>query len=189
MRRHPSIRLPHSPLAAVEVRTSSPCLLPDLTKKVLGAPGQHSINALLYHCQTLWVASPMASTVSIPLLHIDIEKPQLLANQPDIVVVDKEQKTAVVIDMAIPADSNIMKKEHEKIEKYQGLKEQLEHTWKVKSKVVPVVIRALCDPQLGEWLQQIPGVACDVSVQKSAVRGTTKILCRTLKFTGLWKGT
>ncbi|KAF7640661.1 hypothetical protein LDENG_00024680, partial [Lucifuga dentata] len=47
---------------------------------------------------------------------------QLLANQPDMVVIDKQQKRAVVIDVAVavPADSNIRKKEHEKIEKYQG---------------------------------------------------------------------
>ncbi|TKS67246.1 Multidrug resistance protein 1 [Collichthys lucidus] len=51
---------------------------------------------------------------------------QVLANQPDIVVLDKEQKRVVVIDVAIPADANIRKKEHEKLEKYQGLKEQLE---------------------------------------------------------------
>ncbi|XP_068178439.1 transmembrane protein 132C [Antennarius striatus] len=44
---------------------------------------------------------------------------QLLANKPDIVVVDKEQKRVVGIDVAIPADANIRKKEHEKIEKYQ----------------------------------------------------------------------
>ncbi|TWW69263.1 hypothetical protein D4764_18G0000690 [Takifugu flavidus] len=47
----------------------------------------------------------------------------LMANQPDIVVVDKHQKTVVVIDVAILSDSNIRKKEHEKLEKYQGLKE------------------------------------------------------------------
>lgn len=43
-----------------------------------------------------------------------------------IVVVDKEQKTAVVKNVSIPADSNIREKEHEKTKKYQGLKEQLE---------------------------------------------------------------
>lgn len=32
---------------------------------------------------------------------------QLLATQTDIVVVDKEHKITVVIDVAIPADSNI----------------------------------------------------------------------------------
>lgn len=34
---------------------------------------------------------------------------ELLADQPDIVMVDKEQKRAVVIDVAIPADDNIAK--------------------------------------------------------------------------------
>ncbi|KAF7652030.1 hypothetical protein LDENG_00102420 [Lucifuga dentata] len=102
---------------------------------------------------------------------------QLLANQPD-VVVDKEQKKAVVIDVAVPADSNIRKKEHQKIHKYQGLKEEQEQTWKGKSKVVPVVIGALgaVNPKLEEWLQEIPGTTSEVSVQKSAVLGTAKIL-------------
>ena len=113
---------------------------------------------------------------------------QLLANQPDIVVVDREQKRVVVIDVAIPADANIRKKEHEKIEKYQGLKEQLEQMWKIKADVVPVVEGALgaVTPKLGEWLQQIPGTTSEASVQKSAVLGTAKILRRTLRLPGLW---
>lgn len=45
---------------------------------------------------------------------------------------DKEQKSAVVIDVAIPADSNIIKKEPEIIQKYQRLKEQLKQMWKVE---------------------------------------------------------
>lgn len=47
----------------------------------------------------------------------------LLANQPDIVVINKEEKRAVMIDVATSADSNIRK--------YQGLEEQLEQMWKV----------------------------------------------------------
>lgn len=35
---------------------------------------------------------------------------QLLANQPNIVVADKEQKRAALTDVAIPAKSNIKKK-------------------------------------------------------------------------------
>ena len=38
-------------------------------------------------------------------------------------------------------DKNKIK--YEKLEKYQGLKEKLERTWKVKAKVVPVVKGAL----------------------------------------------
>ena len=48
-----------------------------------------------------------------------------------------------MIDVAVPSDSNIKKKEYEELEKYQGLKEEQERTWKVKVKVVPVVIGAL----------------------------------------------
>ncbi|KAJ0057310.1 hypothetical protein NL108_002264 [Boleophthalmus pectinirostris] len=112
----------------------------------------------------------------------------VMVNQPDIVVVDKKQSRAVVVDIAIPSDGNIRKKEHEKLEKYQGLKEELERAWKVKASVVPVVISALgaVTPKLEEWLQKIPGKTTDISVQKSAVLGTAKILHRTLKLPGLW---
>jgi len=37
---------------------------------------------------------------------------QVMANEPGIVVADKLQKKAVMIDVAIPSDSNIKKKEH-----------------------------------------------------------------------------
>ncbi|KAL3984303.1 histone H2B [Sarotherodon galilaeus] len=43
------------------------------------------------------------------------------------------------------------------------------------------------EPRLNsEWLQQIPGTTSEISVQKSAVLGTAKILRRTLKLPGLW---
>ena len=94
----------------------------------------------------------------------------------------------MLIDIAVPSDSNIKKKEFEKQVKYQGLKEELERMWKVKAKMVPVVVRARCavTPKLEEWLQQISGTTTEVSVQKSAVLGTAKILHRTLKLPGLW---
>lgn len=49
-----------------------------------------------------------------------------------------------IFTTAIPADSSIRNKEHEKTEKYQGLKEQLKQMWKVKFKVVPVLIGGCC---------------------------------------------
>ncbi|KAF7643082.1 hypothetical protein LDENG_00244990 [Lucifuga dentata] len=109
----------------------------------------------------------------------------MLANQPDMMVVNKEQKRAVVINVAIPSDGNIRKKEHEKLEKYQGLQEELDRMWKVKSTVVIGALGAVT-PKLGEWLQQIPGTTSEISVQKSAVLGTAKMLHRTLKLPGLW---
>lgn len=67
-----------------------------------------------------------------------------LATQPDRVVVIKEHKTAVIIDVTIPADS--------KTEKYQELEKKLEQKWKPKGKVVPVIIAALAavTPKLKE---------------------------------------
>ena len=50
----------------------------------------------------------------------------VMVNQPDIVAVDKHQKTTVVVDVASPSDGYIGKKEHEKLEKYQ----QLKKSWK-----------------------------------------------------------
>ncbi|XP_051931065.1 uncharacterized protein LOC127607055 [Hippocampus zosterae] len=112
----------------------------------------------------------------------------VMANQPDIVIIDKGQRKAVVVDIAVPSDGNIRKKEHEKLEKYQGLREELERAWKVKVTVTPVVVGALgaVTPKLDEWLQQIPGTTSDISVQKCAVLGTARILRRTLKLPGLW---
>lgn len=53
-------------------------------------------------------------------------------------VVDKQRKTAVLIDVAIPND-----KDDKKLEKYQGLRKAFEKMWRVKITGVPVVIRAL----------------------------------------------
>ena len=47
---------------------------------------------------------------------------------PDIVVVDKQKKEAMVIAIAVLSDINIRKKKYEKLDKYQGLKEELERT-------------------------------------------------------------
>lgn len=64
----------------------------------------------------------------------------VMANQPDIVMADKQagsRKTAVVIDVGIPKDSNIRNKEYEQLEKYPGQREELEKIWKMKVRVVP----------------------------------------------------
>ena len=60
----------------------------------------------------------------------------VMANQPAIVVVYKLQKKAVVIDVAIPSDSNIKKKQWKNVEKNKGLKEEAEKMWEVKATVV-----------------------------------------------------
>lgn len=59
-----------------------------------------------------------------------------MSNQPNIMVVDKHQKTVVVIDIEVPSDSNIRQKEYVRLEKCQVLKEKVEKLWKVVLVVV-----------------------------------------------------
>lgn len=67
----------------------------------------------------------------------------------------------------------------------EKLKEQLEEMWKVKSKVVLVLIGALgaVTVMLEVWLQQIPGITSEIAVQKSVVLDpqTLRPLCVFLK--------
>ena len=53
------------------------------------------------------------------VFQIQAEK-QAMANQTDIVMLDKLQKKAELIDGAVPRDSTIKKKEDEKLKKHKG---------------------------------------------------------------------
>lgn len=44
----------------------------------------------------------------------------------------------MVIDVVVPSDCNIRKKKREKLEKYQGLKEELEKMWMSGFQVIPL---------------------------------------------------
>lgn len=82
------------------------------------------------------------------------------------------------MDVVEPSDG---KKKYEKLENYQHKNKELERMWKVKAKVVSVVVGPLGAEasKLGEWLQHTPGRTSELSVQQSCVLGTAKILHRT----------
>ena len=65
----------------------------------------------------------------------------LAHNIPDITVVEK--KRVWLIDVAIPGDGRIEKKELEEISKYQDLQIEIERLWEKQATVVPVVIGSL----------------------------------------------
>jgi hypothetical protein len=44
-----------------------------------------------------------------------------LANRPDIIIKNKEDKTCLLIDVAIPSDKSVIQKEAEKKLKYKNL--------------------------------------------------------------------
>ena len=54
------------------------------------------------------------------------------ARKPGLILVDKNIKSCVIIDVATPGDCRIREKEIEKIEKYQNLKRELKRLWSLK---------------------------------------------------------
>ena len=53
-------------------------------------------------------------------------------NQPHIIIRDNEKRTCMLIDVAIPGDRNVFKKEAEKILKYKDLTIEIQRMWNVK---------------------------------------------------------
>ena len=68
----------------------------------------------------------------------------VVERRPDIVIVNKMEKTAVITDFAILGDQRIIGKEKEKIEKYQNLKREILRLWILKKiDVIPAVLNVL----------------------------------------------
>jgi len=63
-------------------------------------------------------------------------------NEPDIIIRDYKQGTFMLIDVAIPGDRNVIKKEAEKILKYKDHVIEIQCMWNVRAKVIPVVTGA-----------------------------------------------
>ena len=61
--------------------------------------------------------------------------------RPDLLLVKKKSKEAIIIDIAVPGDVRITDKEQDKILKYQDLKREIKMVWQLrKVSVVPIVI-------------------------------------------------
>ena len=105
------------------------------------------------------------------------------ARRTDLTLVDKKAKSCVIIDVAIPGDCRIRKKEIENIEKYQNLKRELKRLWSLKKvEVVPVVVGALgcISKGFSGWMDTL-GIKLNVGmVQKSVLLGTARILRKVL---------
>jgi hypothetical protein len=54
-------------------------------------------------------------------------------NEPDTIIRDNQKGTCMLIDVAIPGDRNVIKKEAEKILKYKDLITEIQRTWNVKT--------------------------------------------------------
>ena len=65
------------------------------------------------------------------------------ARRPNLVVVDKKERSCKIIDFAVRGDSRIEEKEKDKIEEYQELGRELQKIWNVKVKIILLVVGSL----------------------------------------------
>ena len=101
------------------------------------------------------------------------------ARRPDIVVIYKKDGVCIIVDITVPADRRVEKKEQEKVEKYNDLKREIGRMWGIrKVQVVPVVIGALgsVTKRFDKWIEKLD-IQCNfVDMQKTALLGTARIL-------------
>ena len=105
------------------------------------------------------------------------------ARRPDLVVVDKKERSCKIIDFAVSGDIRIEEKEKDKTEKYQHLGRGLQKIWNVKVKIIPSVVGSLgaIPKQFGNRLKQIGITVGTGQVQKTVLLGMARILRKVLE--------
>ena len=91
--------------------------------------------------------------------------------------------TSTLIDVAIPADRNVVQKEAEKKLKYRNLYKEMQRMWNLKCTIVPVIIGAtgIVTRSLKKNLESVPGKHSIDSLQKTATLGTSHIIRKVLQ--------
>lgn len=105
-------------------------------------------------------------------------------NKPDIIILNKRQKFAYIVDFAVPVDDNITKSYVEKLTKYQDLAYELKHIYELdRVEVIPLIISAngLIEKRLIPGLERM-GLKRELAgeMQKAAILGTCHIVRRYL---------
>ena len=100
-------------------------------------------------------------------------------HKPDIVLLNEEDKSCLIIDVACPFDTRIDSKEREKIENYHDLKHEMKRIWNCRSVlVIPAAIGALgtVSGGLGKWLN-LQGMPYNMELlQRVCLLGTARII-------------
>jgi len=88
----------------------------------------------------------------------------------------------VLIDVAIPGDRNVIKKEAGKILRYKDLTIEIQHMWSVKARVIPVIIVATgaVSKSFRKYVIDTPGNHDVKELPETAILGTAHILRKVL---------
>ena len=106
---------------------------------------------------------------------------ELKVNRPDAILKCKDERSCLLIDIAIPTDKNISTKLTEKLSKYKDLEIKIEGVWGMKTKTIPIVIGGLgIEKGSKTYLEDIPANILLQDLQKTTLLGTAHILRKIL---------
>ena len=113
----------------------------------------------------------------------------IIASKPDIIFQDKKTNKLYIIDIAIPADTNIVKKRIEKIDKYIDLSIELKQICRENVSevlVIPIAIGTtrVISKSFKQDLEKIPCKISHLEMQKAALLGTMGIVRRFTQIEG-----
>ena len=108
---------------------------------------------------------------------------QINPRRHDLVVINKQEQTCQVIDIAVPEDTAVKAKEEEKLEKYQDLAREIQNLWNFQTQVSPVVLGALgkVPKRFESNLKRIGTNTFIELIQKNTLLGTARILRKVLE--------
>jgi hypothetical protein len=88
----------------------------------------------------------------------------------------------MLIDVAMPGDRNVIKKEAEKVLKYKNLTTEIQRMWNAKTRVIPVIIGATgtIAKSFRKYVSDIPGNRDVKELQKTAILGNAHTLRKVL---------
>ena len=91
-------------------------------------------------------------------VHREREK-EVTANKSDITIENQKEKICTLIDVAIPADRDVVQKEAEKKLKYKRLCIEIKRMWNLKCTIIPVIngTSGIVTRGLRKNLETVPG--------------------------------
>ena len=98
------------------------------------------------------------------------------------VVIDKNERTWILVDFSVPYDPNVVSKEKKKVERYELLASEIRRMNHVGCEVVPIVVCALgvVTKDIGRWLNKLGVTNVVGGLQSTAFIGTAAILRKVL---------
>ena len=106
---------------------------------------------------------------------------RVTSNRPDIVIMDKKEKSLKLIYVSIPNDMNIVSKRIEKIEKYANLSIELKELWGMKTvETIPLHCTGTVDKKFVDYVDKFPVKLSIGELQKITILGTCYIVRRFL---------